>query len=247
MDLWHCPWNISCLFLFVFISSHYFSWLYTRSKTHKRRKECFLIGQNRTKHAHFQGSPQATYNIKTEKQTINSAYLGHFLLFLPTSHIPCSFCQPHTSNWHKISWIYCNLFFVFMLYIAWKRGLPPKFACFDQFHLIKKCSFTLSCALDLFSECWQSTLFQMCVCVCVRVYTNLLYFFVCSHLACEDDCGEVAHLLIDHGARLDIQNNASVIFLSLLYGLQPCHCHNSLPFWLWLLIGRMYLVRWNLY
>ena len=85
------------------------------------------------------------------------------------------------------------------------------------------------------------------VCVCVRVYTNLLYFFVCSHLACEDDCGEVAHLLIDHGARLDIQNNASVIFLSLLYGLQPCHCHISLPFWLWLLIGRMYLVRWNLY
>ena len=40
------------------------------SKTHKRLKEHFLIGRNRTKCAHFWGSPlfQATYN--TEKQTI---------------------------------------------------------------------------------------------------------------------------------------------------------------------------------
>ena len=38
-----------------------------RSKTHKRLNEHFLIGGNRTKHAHFWGSPlfQATYNIKT--------------------------------------------------------------------------------------------------------------------------------------------------------------------------------------
>ena len=37
----------------------------------------FLIGRNRTKRAKFRGSPlfQATYNIKTEKQTINSTYL----------------------------------------------------------------------------------------------------------------------------------------------------------------------------
>ena len=48
-----------------------------RSKTHKRLKEHFLIGRNMTKCAHFRGSPlfQATYNIKTEKQTINSTYL----------------------------------------------------------------------------------------------------------------------------------------------------------------------------
>ena len=48
-----------------------------RSKTHKRVKKCFLIGQNRTKHANFQGSPlfQATYNKITEKPPINSTYL----------------------------------------------------------------------------------------------------------------------------------------------------------------------------
>ena len=47
-------------------------------KTNKRLKEHFLIGRNRTKRAHFPGSPlfQATYNIKTEeKKTINSTYL----------------------------------------------------------------------------------------------------------------------------------------------------------------------------
>ena len=48
-----------------------------RSKTHKRWRECFLIRLNRTKHARSRGSPlfQATNNIKTEKQTINSTYL----------------------------------------------------------------------------------------------------------------------------------------------------------------------------
>ena len=44
----------------------------SRSKTHKRLKEHFLIGRNKTKSANFRGSPlfQATYNIKTEKQLI---------------------------------------------------------------------------------------------------------------------------------------------------------------------------------
>ena len=46
--------------------------IYYISRTHKRLKERFLIGQNRTKHANFRGSAlfHATYNIKTEKQTI---------------------------------------------------------------------------------------------------------------------------------------------------------------------------------
>ena len=45
-----------------------------RSKAHKRLKERFLIGRNRTKRANFRESPlfQATYNRKTEEQTINS-------------------------------------------------------------------------------------------------------------------------------------------------------------------------------
>ena len=32
---------------------------------------------------------------------------------------------------------------------------------FVLFRLIKKRSFNLLCVLDLFSECWQSTLFQI--------------------------------------------------------------------------------------
>ena len=62
-------------------------------------------------------------------------------------------------NWHKIRWIVC--FSVFMLYVAWKRPLPQIFSRFVLFHPIKKCSFNLLCVLDLFSECWQSTWFQI--------------------------------------------------------------------------------------
>ena len=50
----------------------------TRSKTHERLKERLLIERNRTKRAHFRGSPlfQATYDIKTEeKKTMNSTDL----------------------------------------------------------------------------------------------------------------------------------------------------------------------------
>ena len=56
----------------------------------------------------------------------------------------------------KISWFNC-----FLLYIAWKRGIARKFAHFVLFRLIKKRSFNLLCVLDLFSEHWQSTLFQI--------------------------------------------------------------------------------------
>ena len=52
-------------------------------------------------------------------------------------------------NQDKISWINC-CFSVFMLYVAWKRGLPWKFACFVLFRPIKKRSFHLMCVLDLF-------------------------------------------------------------------------------------------------
>ena len=45
------------------------------SKTDKRLRERFLVGQNRTKCANFLGVPffQAMYNIKTEKQSIHLA------------------------------------------------------------------------------------------------------------------------------------------------------------------------------
>ena len=57
--------------------SDVFSVLMKSSKTHKRLKERFLIGQNKTKRAHFWRSPlfRATYNRKAEKQTVNSTYL----------------------------------------------------------------------------------------------------------------------------------------------------------------------------
>ena len=75
-----------CLWILVFCSSN-IAWLLQTlkrlctiwSKTHKRLKERFLIGQNSTKHANIQESPlfQATYKktTTTEKQTINSTYL----------------------------------------------------------------------------------------------------------------------------------------------------------------------------
>ena len=49
--------------------------LHTRSKTHKRLKEGFLIRRNSTKRANFRVSPlfQATYNIKNRK-TNNSSH-----------------------------------------------------------------------------------------------------------------------------------------------------------------------------
>ena len=43
------------------------------------------------------------------------------------------------------------------------KGLPRKFARFVLFRLIKKRSVNLLCVLDLFSERWQSTLFQIFV------------------------------------------------------------------------------------
>ena len=52
-----------------------------------------------------------------------------------------------------------------MLYVAWKRGLPQIFACFVQ---SKSVSFNFLCGLDLLSECWQSTLFQIFCCCCTK-------------------------------------------------------------------------------
>ena len=48
--------------------------------------------------------------------------------------------------------------------------ITSKFARFVLFRIIKKCSFNLLCVLDLFSERWQSTLFQMFFCCCFLIY-----------------------------------------------------------------------------
>ena len=118
---------------------------------HTRPKERFLIGRNRTKWANFQGSPlfQATYNIKTEKQTINSFYLvsvrcgrlaegkghktdsaeenGHETDWV--SLTPFSFHQPPTSTWHKTSWIN-GLFFCFHVVPSLKKRTSSKICTF---------------------------------------------------------------------------------------------------------------------
>ena len=95
-----------------------------RSKTHKRLKERSLIGRNRTKRANFRGSHlfQATYDIKTEEQTINSTYLvkvGPFVYHVsqsraqylpPTSHIQLGIVSSLRLRWVKGVCVFrCNL------------------------------------------------------------------------------------------------------------------------------------------
>ena len=82
--------------------------------------------------------------------------------------MPSSFCQPLISNWHMIDWIVC--FSIFMLYVAWKRGLPRKLARFVLFRPVKKHSFNLLCVLDLFFQNSGSKL-------CLRFFW--IFFFIC--------------------------------------------------------------------
>ena len=82
--------------------------------------------------------------------------------------MPSSFRQPLISNWHMIDWIVC--FSIFMLYVAWKRGLPRKLARFVLFRPVKKHSFNLLCVLDLFFQNSGSKL-------CLRFFW--IFFFIC--------------------------------------------------------------------
>ena len=70
-----------------------------KSKIHKRLKERFLIGRNRTKRAYFRESLlyQVTYNLKTEKQTIHSACVRCGRLAEGKGSF--SFHQPPASKW----------------------------------------------------------------------------------------------------------------------------------------------------
>ena len=68
-----------------------------------------------------------------------------------------------------------NFFSVFMLYVAWKRGLPRNSARFGLFRPIKKHSL-ISCVfvgLFFFSERWQSALFQIFLVPCFRMRKSL--------------------------------------------------------------------------
>ena len=85
----------------------------------------------------------------------------------PAITISIDTCHEYSSkeNWKMDTVVYemthCIDIFWSIFLVAWQRGLPRKFACFVLFCLIKKRSFNLLCVLDIFSECWQSTLFQI--------------------------------------------------------------------------------------
>ena len=85
-----------------------------------------------TKRAHFRGNPlfQATYNIYKKNKKKNSLSFCPFRLV--SQHVPDKLSEL----------IVC--FSVFRLYVAWKRGLPRKFARFVLFRPIKKRFFLIS-------------------------------------------------------------------------------------------------------
>ena len=92
----------------------------------------------------------------------HTTYVTPFFFIISVILVPFSFRQPPTSNWHEVRWINWVFFSsVFLLYVACKTRLPRKCARFVLFRPIKKCPFNLLCVLDLFSEHWQSTLFQI--------------------------------------------------------------------------------------
>ena len=59
---------------------------------------------------------------------------------------------------------------VVLLYVAWKRGFPRKFARFALFRQIKKRSFNLLCVLDLFQNAGSQ--------LCFRFF---FFVFHCGH------------------------------------------------------------------
>ena len=67
-------------------------------------------------------------------------------LFLPPA-------SPFPTDTRWVELIVC--FSIFMLYVAWKRGLPRKFARFVLLRLINKRSFNLLCVSDLLSSTFK--------------------------------------------------------------------------------------------
>ena len=94
-------------------------------------------------------------------------------------------CQPPTSNWHKIRLIHC--FSVFLLYVAWKRGLPRKFARFVLFRPVKKRSFNPLRVLDLTTAPTNNALDLSGICsrllnvMCINYSTCVIFSQPSSH------------------------------------------------------------------
>ena len=146
------PWSESKLALMEFV-------------THRRLKELFLIGRNRTKRANFQGSPlfQATYNIKTNNSThlvsVRCSEAGGRPKQTSLAKTNPS-ASLRASKWHEISWT-DSLFLCIYVVCSLKKRTPQQFAYFVRFRPIEKCSFNLLCVLNLFPErCFRFFFFQ---------------------------------------------------------------------------------------
>ena len=94
-------------------------------------------------------------NVETKQQL--QAYTVHTHITKFLSHKKNFRCTDDNDNGNHHCFEYIpfpckvvSLFSVLLLYIAWKRGLPQKFARFVLFRLTKKRSFNLFCFLDLF-------------------------------------------------------------------------------------------------
>ena len=89
------------------------------------------------------------------------------------SNVTClvfSSASIQASNWQKLSeLIFC--LFLCCTYLQ-KRGFPQKIVHFVLFCPIKSILFNFLCVFNIFSECWQSTLFQI----------FFFFFFTCKLL-----------------------------------------------------------------
>ena len=72
-------------------------------------------------------------------------------------------------------------FSLFMLYVAWKRGLPQKFARFVLFYPINKRSFNFLCVLDLLFKNASS---QLCLRLLLKVFVMNPPVFRCVAMLC---------------------------------------------------------------
>ena len=105
---------------------------------------------DKTKCTNFQGSPLfGSYVQHKNAQTINWRHWSQSCaLFFPLA-------SKHPTGKREVNWLS-----IIVLYIAPKKRTSLKIYLFCLVQL-KSVPFNLLCVLNLFSECWQSTLFQI--------------------------------------------------------------------------------------
>ena len=154
-------------------------------------KKAYLL----TKNIEFSGKSSGEWTSRQKKRSQNTQEAErHFLM--GRNRAKCANFQGSPLFWamYNINTLYIAWKrglpqkFACFLYVAWKRGLPQKCACFVLFCPTKKCSFNLLFVLDLFSERWQSTLFQ----IFLYFFPDNSYFTVCTKSSASlDTCKQV--------------------------------------------------------